>query len=1002
MIELNMMKFIPLNVFTNYALLQSALTLDEYFKELTKRKIKAAGISDPDHLFAYPYFKKDALKHKIKPLFGVRLNIFDTTLILYVKNELGYTALLTMLELKNKGQLSEETFKKLTVDLVTILPSSSFNNLAIDSKEFINFVKRFAMLTTSFYVGLEVETNEFSTDLRRFAAHFNYDIIAFPHILYLNAEDYKTYKMINAIKEGTTLAISENPRGNNYYFNDEELSLLYTKDELFNTVRISEELTFDFEIKRPYHFPLPGDYNPTLKIRELLTKKMEEYGFNHKSDYVKRLNHELQVIESLNFTNYFLIVSDYVRFAKDNGILVGYGRGSAPGSLVSYLLGITHVDPLKYDLLFERFLNPARVTMPDIDIDFMDTRRNEVIEYIKKTYGEERVAQIVTFQTNAAKASLRDAGRIFNIDNKFINRLSKSLGNNNFSLRDAYRHVPHFKSLIDSDAYNLEIIRHAVKLEGFPRQSGLHAAGIIIDHDPLYLNLPTFFHNDLRVTEYEMGFLEEQGFLKVDILGLSNLTLIADIINSVNSLYDAHINFYDLNFDDPQIYKVISEGHTVGLFQLESEGMRKAIKQIRPENFDDVSALLALYRPGPMEYIGDYAYRKHEKVEIPYLNDEFKKVLAPTYGIIIYQEQIMQIVSIMAGFNLAEADLLRRAISKKDEKIILEQKGAFLTGAAKKGYKEKEAIKVFNDILKFADYGFNKSHSVVYAMTTMALAFLKTYYPHEFYKEILKSTLSDPKKLQLVRTELKHLKINILAPNINYSTDEFIRINNDLLFPLSEINGLNIESTRIIIKLREERPFKSEQDFFFRAFNANVKFDELTALIEAGALDIFHKNRDYLKKLLLSYLPTLEVNLFNNEKALYAIIVEEPKEDLILKTDNEVKRLRFPLTLNPLNLIIVEDALELSRTLENNDGYVKTFGILVSYRQIKTKKGEQMAFATLSNYTDLLNLVIFPKAFMLLKETLVTNEIYIVTGFIETKNNEKNLIVQTLERLNHE
>ncbi|MDY0214218.1 MAG: DNA polymerase III subunit alpha [Bacilli bacterium] len=998
MIELNMMNFIPLNVFTNYALLQSAFTLEEYFKELKKRNIKAAGISDPDHLFGYPYFKKMSKGTGIKPLFGVRLTLGDTSIVLYIHNDQGYTDLLTILELKNNSELDDEAFKKLAKHLTLILPSSSLRSLDFQSKAIIDFVKRWAMLSNNFYIGLEFESDEFRAKLRSFAEKYNYDIVAFPHILYLEANDYKTYLMIDAIKNATFLDMNENPLGENYFLEEGRLLNLYTSEELENTLKISNAMSFTFDIKRPYNFPLPENYNPSIKIRELTSAKLKSLGLHNDEKYLTRLDHELRVIESLNFVNYFLIVSDYVTFARNEGILVGYGRGSAPGSLVSYLLEITFVDPLKHDLLFERFLNPSRVTMPDIDIDFMDTRRGEVIDYIKKTYGENRVAQIVTFQTNAAKASLRDTGRIFQIDNKFIDRLSKSLGNNNYSLRDAYRNVPLFKSLIDADAYNLEIIKHAVKLEGFPRQSGLHAAGIIIDGDPLYLNLPTFFNNGLRVSEYEMGFLEDQGFLKVDILGLSNLSLINDIITSVNNKYDAHIDFYDLNFDDPRIYKVISDGLTIGLFQLESEGMRKAIKEIRPENFNDVSALLALYRPGPMAYIGDYAERKHNNTEISYINDDFKRILGSTYGIIIYQEQIMQIVTAMAGFSLADADLLRRAIGKKDEKNILANKEKFLKGAKDKGFKDKEANKVFNDILKFADYGFNKSHSVVYAMITMALAYLKTYFPHEFYKEILKTTISDPKKFQLVRSELKTLGITLYPPSVQESNTEFIRKGNGLLFPLSEIIGLNYESVRTIIRLRDEKPFKNLQDFFFRAYNHKISNDELIALIESGALDIFHPNREYLKKLLKSYLPTLQIGLFTDELALMAIIVDEPKENINQKTEYEVKRLRFPLTLNPLALIKVKDVTPLSELMNLTSGTFKTLGILVSARQIKTKKGDQMAFATLSNYSDWLNLVIFPNTFKALKENLLTNEIYVVTGHLEVKNDEKQLIVQTIER----
>lgn len=998
-----MMKFIPLNVFSNYALLKSALTLEEYFAILLKRDIQSAGISDPEYLFAFPHFHKLAQKKGIKPLFGVRYQVENTELVFYIKNKDGYRALLALFERAFENPLTFSDLKTYTANLIVILPTNNLRNAELNEDYFRDFFKKWAMVTTDFYIGLERETPAFSAFLRAFALKFNYEIVAFPHIKYANAKDYQTYRMIEAIRETTTLDITDVIEGPDYFLSSEELSFLYLENEHENTLKISEAITFNLHEKHSLKLPLPSGNDALTEVTRRTHQKLEALGLSGNQTYVKRLEHEIATINKLGFLNYFLIVSDYVAFARHANILVGYGRGSAPGSLVSYLLEITFVDPLKYDLLFERFLNPARVSMPDIDIDFMDTRRGEVIAYLKARYGEDHVAQIVTFQTNAAKASLRDAGRIYNIDLKFINRLSQSLGpTSTYSLREAYKLVPAFKALIDSDAYNLEIIRQAVKLEGFPRQSGLHAAGIIIDGEPLSYSLPTFNNNGMRVTQYEMAFLEEQGFLKVDILGLSNLTFIQNIIQLIKEVHGTSLDYYTLDVHDPTIYAVIRDGLTSGLFQLESDGMRKAIKEIKPSNFNDVTNLLALFRPGPMQYISDYAEAKEGQRKVSYLNADFERILAPTYGIMIYQEQIMQVVTAMADFSLAEADLLRRAISKKDEKIIINQKKYFLEGATKKGFSNTESEKVFNDILKFADYGFNKSHSVVYAMTTMALAYLKTYYPHEFYREHLKNMINDPKKFAFVRSELSTLKITLLGPDIHHSTTEFITHQKALLFPLSAIVGVNPESVATILKLRQEKPFTTVQDFFFRAYNHGISENELLALIEGGALDTFDGNRAMLKAMLKTYIPSLEIGLFNDEQALKSIIIAPVTDNQQTRINEEVARLRFPVSSNPLHFIKRSDTLPLKEALRQEAGTVKTLGIITSYRSIKTKRGETMAFATLSDYENTINLVIFPRAFASMTKPLVIGEIYTILATVERKDDELQLIILSVERYQHD
>ncbi len=995
------MKFIPLNVFTNYALLKSALTLDEYFLELKKRNITAAGVSDPNHIFSFPYFEIAAKQNEVKPLYGVRYKVGETEVVFFIRNQDGYKDLLRIFELNFNQQLTLENLKSYTKDLVTILPTSNLINQNITPESYRDFFKSWAMATTSFYIGLERESFGYSPLLQQFADKFGYSIVAFPHILYAAKSDFETLKMIDAIREATLIKSDTNETGLHYFLSDEELEKFYTPDQLANTLKIAEEINFSLAENHPLNLPLPSPVDPLLEITRLTNEGLKKIGKLGNKIYTDRLTYELNVIQKLNFTNYFLLVADYVNYAKNNNILVGYGRGSAPGSLVSYTLGITSADPIKHDLLFERFLNPQRVSMPDIDIDFMDVRRGEVLDYIKETYGETNVAHIVTFQTNAAKASLRDTGRILNIDNKYISLLSKSLGNYNYSLRDSYRKISSFKKLVDGDSYNLDIIKKAVKLEGFPRQNGIHAAGLIIDKEPLYLSLPTFNHNGMRVSEYEMAFLEKKGFLKVDILGLSNLTFVDNIIKRVKQDYDVDLDFYQLPLEEEENFTMIRNGFTLGLFQLESDGMRKAIKDIAPSSFDDVCALLALYRPGPMEYIKDYGRRKTGEEKVTYLNDDLKKILAPTYGIIIYQEQIMKIAEVMASFSLAEADILRRAISKKDETQMVSMQKKFFAGALRNGYSNEETTKVFNDILKFASYGFNKSHSVVYTMLTLALSYLKAYFPLSFYGELFSNVINDKTKLSHLRDELKARNIPVLLPSINCSGLKFIAKENSLLFPLSSIIGINNQVAQTLINLREIHPFDNVQDLFFRAFNAAVNESDFIALIEAGALDEFNQNRAFLKAQLSAYLPSLKISLFNSKDHLSDILVSEVASSPFTSISEEISRLRFPLSQNPLKNFKIAGLVNFNditpSTLE-----IKVFGVLEEIKQIKTKKGDVMAFATLSNYEDRLSLVVFPDTFALLAAKLVVGDFYIVTGHAENKGDKLQLIVKEIMRYEHE
>ena len=1013
------MKFVPLHIVTGYSFLQSGLTIEKIAKAVKINNYFGVGISDNEVMYGIPHIAKMAQELNKPFIAGEEFLVEGDHLSLYVISEEGYHNLMSINNSMQKEELTLDLIKKHSSGLVAILETirGTFKEKFVEDYDssFNKYLLRYSSIfSDNFYLGIEVTSKEdvkYANRVRKFANEFTYKCIAFPRIRYEKKDDAIVINMVDAISNDQKLDIKK-ASGQDYFMKEEDYTKIYSKNEIENTVKLVQSSTFDLHQKRGelLHYPVNDSKE---ELSHLCHENLKKLGIDDEK-HIQRLEHELDVIFSMEYADYFLIVQDYVNYAKTHDILVGPGRGSAAGSLVSYVLNISEVDPLDYDLQFERFLNPHRKTMPDIDVDFMDTKRDAMVQYMKDKYGANRVANIVTFQTIGAKQSLRDIGRIYDLPTHHIDLLSKRLTNKDFDLRDSYRHLPEFRSLVDSDPYFLEIVSLASKIEGLPRQSGLHAAGIVLDEKPLEESIPvTILMNDNYVSQYEMEFLEAQGLLKMDFLSLSNLTIIYNCVALINQNHkDVNIDPDKIPYDAPEIFDLISKNKTMGLFQIETNAMKKAIRILKPSNFDDVVALLALNRPGPMEYIPNYARRKEGKEKINYVSEDLKEILAPTYGIIVYQEQINSIATKMAGFSLGEADVFRRAISKKEKEQILSSQKQFIEGAIKNGYSEDVAKKVFNNILRFAEYGFNKSHSVVYSIIACRMAWLKVHYPLEFYSALLGSSAatSDSKFNEYV-AEMNSLGIKMLPPSINYSSDTFIIKDNALLFPLTSIKDINISLMSKIAAEREENGlFKDFFNFALRMFNHKISENQMQSLISSGALDEFYPSRESMRLTVKSALQYAELNHSDDGQLSIGIdLIAPPRmnkgvDDPLENLDKEYEAIGIMLSDNPLrykrelleknNVSFIIDAKEMDKAT--------VAGIIKSKKVINTKKGTPMAFVKIFDETGDMELTIFPTQYGPAISLIEKNNIIVAQITHQISKGEESYIVDEIKRLEEE
>lgn len=1005
-------KFIHLHVHSTYSLLESSVRIKALCERAHDDSQPAIALTDTNNLFGALEFTSACLGKNIQPIIGCQLTtVFDDnttegSLVFLAKSEQGLKNLMKLssiayLGYNNSPSTTDNPHIKLSwlkdIKEGLVVLTGGVNgpvNKALHSGNIKiaqdNLEALYNIFGNDLYIELQ-RYNNYNKDIEAFllkqALLFDIEIVATNESFFINKSDYEAHDALLAIAEGQLLANKNRRRvtSENFLKTQDEMEQLF-KDlpiAIENTIKIAQSCTSFVRKKNPI---LPHFISEVFEPEELkkqayegLEKRLKTSGYAKnftKEDYKKRLEYELDIIIRMQFSGYFLIVADFIKWAKENDIPVGPGRGSGAGALVAYALTITDIDPLRFSLLFERFLNPERVSMPDFDIDFCQERRGEVIKYVQSKYGNNRVANIITFGTLQARGVLRDVGRVLEIPYSKVDYLCKLVPQNpgvSLSLKQAISEEPKFSEEKSQDPAIERLLEIALQLEGLYRHASTHAAGIVIGDRPLEELVPLYFDSKsmATVTQYSMKYVEQAGLVKFDFLGLKTLS----VLKKASQLIQKKGKDFDLNavsLQDEATYKLLSAGETLGVFQVESSGMQQALIGMQPDCIEDIIALVALYRPGPMENIPLYNSRKNAKEPVEYIHPALESVLRETQGVIIYQEQVMEIAQLLAGYSLGEADLLRRAMGKKIHSEMAIQRTRFVEGAVERGLDNKHANEIFDLLAKFADYGFNKSHAAAYAMISYQTAYLKANYPVEFLAAIMTYDILNTEKLNVFRLEAKRLNIDILSPSIQYSGADFGVGENKIYYSLASIKGVGEKVAEHIAFIRGNKPFKNIEDFCNRINPKEINKTALENLICAGALDCFNIARDKLFKnvsYMLHFAASIESNnislyddLNNKELCLKDCNIDE-KWGRDEKLHNEFKSVGayisgHPLDYYNLNKSFTKDLLGAKPI--KKDKYSKALGIktfttggtLVGKQLKKTKRGDRMAILTFSQPSD--------------------------------------------------
>ena len=948
--------YIPMFIKTDYSILTSLLKTNDLVKFLKEKGITTVGIVDDNLSYVMEYY--DELdKNNIKLIPGLEINIEDKPIYLYAKNYEGYQNLCYI----SSNDKTIDNIKNNSSNLIMVLPYKSK-----DLYSTFNFPDTYLAFS---------ESDEID---------YSFKNIYLNIVKCLDKKDLEYLKYLELIKTGKS--INEEINIKEDYYKEIELD-----NDILNNYKEIDSLC-NFEIKKNDLLPKYDFINEDSKTYlEKLCKKGLMKRFNNKvpMKYAERLMMELDVINSMGFNDYFLVVWDYVKFAKKNNILVGPGRGSAAGSLVSYSLGITDIDPIKYDLLFERFLNKDRITMPDIDIDFDSNKKEEVVNYVIDKYGRKRVCNIITYGTMKSKMVLRDVGRIFNLEDK-IDSFIKYI-DSNMSLKENLDNI-NIKNMIEKDPLLSKVCMISLKLEGLKRLTSVHAAGVIISNKDLDRYIPLYDNNGTVVSGYTMNYIEELGLLKMDFLSLDNLILISNLCNEIK---DININNIPLN--DEKTLDVFRKVNTDGIFQFESSGIKNVLRKFRVDNFNDLAVILALFRPGPMQNIDSYIKRKEGKEKVTYVSDSVKEILEDTYGIIIYQEQIMRIAQKMAGFTLSEADNLRRAMSKKKIELMESYRDKFIEGSIKNNYSKEDAEKTFDYILKFASYGFNKSHSVSYSLISYQMAYLKAHYPEYFMKYLLSNVIGNEIKTKEYIDECKLNNISILMPDINKSDKEYTLEDKGIRFPLASIKNIGATVSNQIIEERKNGEYKDFIDFLVRNYSKGVNKKVLTSLILSGCFDSFNNRKTLIDNLdaFINYAELckdLDSSLV--DKPEFDIKEEYSKDELI---SMEYDSFGFYLSMHPVQKYRNNNIT--TNNIKNYFNKTITIYLLVDKkREINTKNNEKMLFLTGSDEFNSIELVVFPKTYENFYN-ITRGEVYKFLANVEKRNSSYQLIVKSIEKV---
>lgn len=937
-----------ISIKTDYSVLSSMIKLSDLFSYAEKNGITTIGIVD-NNLSYVAEFLKLSKKYNIKPIIGLEVSCQNSKIYLYAKNEKGYKELL-----KINTHLLDNPFNLdlITDNILTIIP--------FESKELLKEIP-------NSYIGYQ------NNEEKNVSLTITKNIVFFNLTLAINKNDTKYLNYLNMIKDNKTYS--------NY--NDIDYSTNYLKIEDISsfTKLINLNITYNDNLIPHYDENIKDSYSylEALAIKGL-TKRLNN---NIPDNYKKRLLYELKIIKDMKYVDYFLIVYDYVKYAIKNNIYVGPGRGSAVGSLVTYSLGITSIDPLKYDLLFERFLNPERITMPDIDIDFDATKRETIIEYVKNRYGKENVMPVMTYGTLTTKAILLAISKILDTDISTLNKLIDPKKNLQDNLNKEVIQI------INNNKDIKEVYYISMKLEGIKKHISTNAAGVVICKEKLDSVIPIIKSGDNYLTGFTKDYLEDIGLLKMDFLAIKNLTTIASILEDIPDKF----NINNINLNDEKVYKMFSDANTEGIFQFESIGMQNLLRKIKPSNFNDIIVSLALIRPGANQSIDSYAKRKRGLEKITYLDDSLSDILKDTYGIIIYQEQIMQILRKVASYTFSEADLIRRAISKKDEQIILSEKNNFINRAIQNGYSKEVSNETFELIIKFAEYGFNKSHSVGYALIAYQMMYLKCNYMPYFYKNLLDESLTSTKKAKEYINTLKNNNIKVIKPSINISKEKYIIENNTLIMSLTTIKDITKD---IALSLIRKAPYNDFFDFISSTYEYKLNPKIIENLIYSGALDFFNETKQTLINNIKSaniyseLANELDKNLINKP-----VLEKFPEFDKSFLMQKEYELYGFYVSDHPSSKYNCPKSANLSNYFDKR---IEINVLLENIKKIKTKKGEDMAFLDVSDETGKIDCTLFPRNINFLTNIKV-GDMLKITGQVQKRMNIYQIIVDNIKKL---
>lgn len=983
------MSHVPLAVISENTLLHSTLTIDAIVSYAKENNIKTLALTDRNIMYgAIPFYQK-CLANGIKPIIGLKLMLFDEQfekalpIIVYAKNQKGYASLMRLSSIVNMNEtavISINDLKENNEDLILVVEPHLKNGQLITDVLSANILWQMREnITNDLFLGIDA-SDLIDSELiayRKLSRESQVELVALPTINRLYEEDSKTVDVLRAIDLKKTMED----------FQDEKVGVklghafesvlkipdIYEELGFFNAIANTEKISQQIHLEIPLDQPLMPTFKPPNQksskdyLKELSLAGLEDRLVTTVSDaYVERLEHELDVIDEMGFSDYFLIVWDIVAYAKKQNIQTGPGRGSAAGSLVAFALNIIDVDPLKYDLLFERFLNRERFSPPDIDLDVPDNKRETIIRYIQSKYGSDYVAQIITFGTLGAKQAIRDTARIMGQSPNEIDQLSKAIPREaGMTLDKAYKADKNFNQLIRSSEVNVSIFKNARKIEGLKRNVSTHASGVVISSQPLTQLVPIQANNsNIPITQYEMDKLEKIGLVKFDILGSKNLAILNDAIRFVKR-ENKNFAIENIPLDDNKALHVFEIADTNGIFQFESDGMKRFLSQLKPNAFEDVVAAIALFRPGPMKEIPRFINRRNGSEPIEYVHDSLKDLLEPTNGIMIYQEQVMRAAQIVANYSLGEADILRRAMGHKDRALIEEEKHRFVEGAAANQYTTQEAEEIYHYIERFADYGFNKSHAVAYSVLSYQLAYLKANHPKAFYAAVMSH--ASTQKLKRYGVEAKYKGIQFIGPDINKSGYSYEPDDNGIRLGLSQIRQLQRSVITHTLKLQNGHYFEDLINYVNAMDTNDITEKNLEALIYAGAFDYSEQNRKTLIASLENILANiknakLSENLFSLFKPYY---VETEEFSALEKAEKEFEYLNVSISSHP---IITYEALRKQSQYKymvelNEQKRIAYLATIMEVKTIQTKKGEMMARIKISDETGEIEAVVFPETY---------------------------------------